>query len=175
MAEYGSMFLVSGLASILFLGGWNGPIPLATMLGLSYPPGATEFSLAGYLGNFLGMLNFMFKASLGVTVMMWIRWTLPRLRIDQVIKTCLKYCLPLAAICFLGALTWTILLPGRAFFGALPFSRPLGAVRELPVGIAATQPADDRASRPPAEPIAGTGEDRALRHVALDVPGRGGF
>jgi type III secretory pathway component EscT len=41
--------------------------------------------------------------------MMWVRWTLPRLRIDQVLTTCLKYCVPLAAFCFIGALLWTIL------------------------------------------------------------------
>ena len=34
--------------------------------------------------------------------MMWVRWTLPRLRIDQVITTCLKYCVPIAAVAFLG-------------------------------------------------------------------------
>ena len=38
--------------------------------------------------------------------MMWVRWTLPRLRIDQVMTTCLKYCVPLAAICFVGAMLW---------------------------------------------------------------------
>ena len=35
--------------------------------------------------------------------MMWLRWTLPRLRIDQVMTTCLKYCIPLAAAMFFGA------------------------------------------------------------------------
>ena len=38
--------------------------------------------------------------------MMWARWTLPRLRIDQVMTTCLKYCVPLSAACFIGALAW---------------------------------------------------------------------
>src|SRR5262249_451971 len=42
------------------------------------------------------------------TVMMWVRWTLPRLRIDQVMTTCLKYCVPLAAICFVGAMIWKL-------------------------------------------------------------------
>ena len=41
--------------------------------------------------------------------MMWIRWTLPRLRIDQVMTMCLKYCVPLAAICFVGVLTWQVI------------------------------------------------------------------
>ncbi|MBC7856814.1 MAG: NADH-quinone oxidoreductase subunit H, partial [Pirellulaceae bacterium] len=47
-------------------------------------------------------------AVVGVVVMMWIRWTLPRLRIDQVMTVCLKYCVPLAAIFFIGALLWKL-------------------------------------------------------------------
>lgn len=106
MAEYGSMFLVSGLATILFFGGWNGPIPITEMLGLAYADGAASWSFAGYFGNFLGMVNFIAKCTLGVTVMMWARWTLPRLRIDQVITMCLKYCLPVGAFFFLIATFW---------------------------------------------------------------------
>ena len=44
--------------------------------------------------------------------MMWIRWTLPRLRIDQVITMCWKYCVPIAAFCFLGLMAWQLYLPG---------------------------------------------------------------
>ncbi|TWT33305.1 NADH-quinone oxidoreductase subunit NuoH [Blastopirellula retiformator] len=100
MAEYGSMFLVSGLAAILFFGGWNGPIPIFFWV----PEG--NFPLET-LANLVGLGNFMLKASIGVLVMMWVRWTLPRLRIDQVITMCLKYCVPIAAFCFVGSLIWT--------------------------------------------------------------------
>jgi NADH-quinone oxidoreductase subunit H len=104
MAEYGSMLSVSLLASILFMGGWNGPIPVAALLGLSYENGP----VLGYLGALLGLLNLLAKGFLGVTVMMWVRWTLPRLRIDQVMTTCLKYCTPIAAVMFLGAALWQV-------------------------------------------------------------------
>ena len=100
MAEYGSMFIVSGLAAILFFGGWNGPIPLLAGFADS-PSWAVQ-----YLANLVGCVNFILKSSLAVTVMIWIRWTLPRLRIDQVIATCWKYCVPIAAVCFLGVLGW---------------------------------------------------------------------
>lgn len=113
MAEYGSMFSVSILAAVLFLGGWHGPVPIGSMLGLTYENGP----VAGYFGNLLGMLNVLFKGVIGVSVMMWVRWTLPRLRIDQVITTCLKYCTPIAAVMFLGATLWQYALPGRNFFG----------------------------------------------------------
>jgi NADH-quinone oxidoreductase subunit H len=115
MAEYGSMFAVSGLAAILFFGGWNGPIPLTELVpGLSYQSATDAWSVGGYLGNMLGMLNFVLKCCLGVTFMMWVRWTLPRLRIDQVMTTCLKYCTPLAAMCFLGAAAWLLAFPNGA-------------------------------------------------------------
>jgi NADH-quinone oxidoreductase subunit H len=118
MAEYGSMFAVSGLAAILFFGGWNGPIPVSSILGLTPENGP----ILGYLGNFLGMLNFIFKCCLGVTFMMWARWTLPRLRIDQVMKVCLKYCTPIAAVMFLGAVLWTYYLPGGVGLRAMPYA-----------------------------------------------------
>ena len=57
-----------------------------------------------FVASLAGCANFIGKTVLGVVVMMWVRWTLPRLRIDQVITTCLKYCVPLVAVCFLGAL-----------------------------------------------------------------------
>ncbi|MCA9226860.1 MAG: NADH-quinone oxidoreductase subunit NuoH [Planctomycetales bacterium] len=108
MAEYGSMFLVSGLASILFFGGWHGPIPVFDILGWSYLQGEEGFRVLGFLATAAGCVNFMLKAVVGVTVMIWVRWTLPRLRIDQVITTCLKYCVPLAAVCFVFVVLWQV-------------------------------------------------------------------
>ena len=107
MAEYGSMFAVSGLAAILFFGGWNGPLPITEWLGLADD---ARTRCCSYLGNLVGMLNFMVKCVFGVTFMMWVRWTLPRLRIDQVMTTCLKYCTPIAAA-----------VPGRDALDAMRF------------------------------------------------------
>jgi NADH-quinone oxidoreductase subunit H len=97
MAEYGSMFLVSAVAAILFFGGWHGPLPI-------FAPAADAGGFLGYLAKVAGTANLIFKAVVGVTVMMWIRWTLPRLRIDQVITMCWKYCVPIAAVCCVGAI-----------------------------------------------------------------------
>ena len=133
MAEYGSMFAVSGLAAILFFGGWNGPIPITSMLGLTPENGP----VLAWIGNLLGLFNFIFKCVLGVTFMVWVRWTLPRLRIDQVMQVCLKYCTPIAAVMFLGATCWTYLLPGGVGLRAMPYaqryvtSAPADAAAEL--------------------------------------------
>src|SRR5205085_10057390 len=54
MAEYGSMFLVSGLAAILFFGGWHGPIPLITASGIDDSTGALWF-----LTRTIGVVIFM--------------------------------------------------------------------------------------------------------------------
>lgn len=136
MAEYGSMFIVSALAAILFLGGWHGPIPIGRPIAeglasaLALIPYVNREWVADYMANLLGCLNFIFKSCLGVTVMMWIRWTLPRLRIDQVITMCWKYCVPLAAVGFLGVCFWQyaeLPSPNRAF---RLDNRPMGSVRE---------------------------------------------
>ena len=138
MAEYGSMFLVSGLASILFFGGWNGPIPLFSILSWT----DSSYPALVYLAHLGGCVNFMFKATVGVTVMIWVRWTLPRLRIDQVITTCLKYCVPVAAVCFLGALVWQVAeLPSPNDWHLLTSHR--AEIRETWVEAAAEVAAED--------------------------------
>src|SRR5205807_8963295 len=53
---------------------------------------------------------FVFKAWLLVFVMMWVRWTLPRLRIDQVMMTCLKYLLPISCALLLGVSLWQVIV-----------------------------------------------------------------
>lgn len=73
LAEYGAMVLVAGLAVILFLGGWVGPF-------------------------FSGPLAFFLKTLLIVFVQMWLRWTLPRLRVDQLMALCWKYLIPVAFV-----------------------------------------------------------------------------
>jgi NADH-quinone oxidoreductase subunit H len=98
MAEYASMFAVSGIAILLFLGGWN--------IGLV--PGRDLSELIGVWGNVINVLVFIVKGWLLVFVMMWVRWTLPRLRIDQVMMTCLKYLLPISCVLLLGVGLWQV-------------------------------------------------------------------
>jgi NADH-quinone oxidoreductase subunit H len=133
MAEYGAMLAISAMAAILFLGGWNGPIPIATLLHLTPETGnaiAKLLHLEPEIGviivttiaNLLGLCNMIIKAYAGVTFMMCLRWTLPRLRIDQVMTTCLKYCLPLVSAMLAGAMLWTFVFPGGVVRKIMPTS-----------------------------------------------------
>jgi NADH-quinone oxidoreductase subunit H len=83
--------------------------------------------------------------------MMWVRWTLPRLRIDQVMITCLKYCTPIAAVMFVGATLWTYFLPGGLF---IPQQTRYGSVREGWHLEAQRLPSDEPAPENPLDSVA---------------------
>lgn len=92
VAEYCHMIVGSGVFCLLFLGGWN---PL---------PGLPLLTLAGWLGiagnpllmGGLGIVLFLGKVSSFIFFFMWVRWTLPRFRYDQVMKIGWQRLLPLA-------------------------------------------------------------------------------
>jgi NADH-quinone oxidoreductase subunit H len=107
MAEYGSMFAVSGIASILFLGGWHTGLPIGELTKLL----GGSSTLGFIVGNVINVVVFIAKGWVLVFVMMWVRWTLPRLRIDQVMMTCLKYFLPISCVLLLGVSLWLTFVP----------------------------------------------------------------
>ncbi len=117
LAEYASMFAVGGIATLLFLGGWNTGLGIERILE---PAGS-------FVVNLFGFVVFVTKASLMVFVQIWIRWTLPRLRIDQVMMTCLKYLIPIACFLFFGAIVWPLALSATLGRPTLfPVGSPLG-------------------------------------------------
>jgi NADH-quinone oxidoreductase subunit H len=84
MAEYTEMFVISSVASVLFLGGWYSPFPQGVLQHV------------GPIG--LGPAWLIAKAWSLVFVMMWLRWTLPRLRVDQLMHVAWKVLLPIAMV-----------------------------------------------------------------------------
>jgi NADH-quinone oxidoreductase subunit H len=74
-AEYSNLLIVCAVATVLFLGGWHGPGP-----------------------DWLGPLWFFLKAYALVFVIMWFRWTFPRLRFDQLMRFAWMYLVPLALV-----------------------------------------------------------------------------
>jgi NADH-quinone oxidoreductase subunit H len=107
-AEYAAMFDVGGIQTALFLGGWNDPFGL---IGWAYHhyslPENYSFAML-FLINLIGVGMFVIKALGIVFVQMWLRWTLPRPRIDQVLYACVKVLLPLSCVLLLGAALWQL-------------------------------------------------------------------
>ena len=85
LAEFLNMFIIAGIATMVFLGGWA-PINIGI--------GAFD-AVMDYIP---GIVWFMGKAFAVVWLMMWIKWTFPRLRIDQILKLEWKYLMPLALV-----------------------------------------------------------------------------
>ena len=112
-AEYAAMFVVSAIQVTLWLGAWYDPFGLvAHFEGLCHTPAGQLISLDknALIANALGASIFVIKASVLVYIQMWIRWTVPRLRIDQVLHLCVKVLLPVAALNVLCAATYLWLL-----------------------------------------------------------------
>jgi NADH-quinone oxidoreductase subunit H len=81
-AEYANMFVVAAIMTIVFFGGWNSPF--GDFLG----------------GPILGVIWFSFKALCVVFVQIWLRWTLPRFRVDQLMNLGWKVLIPISFVCF---------------------------------------------------------------------------
>jgi NADH-quinone oxidoreductase subunit H len=96
VAEYAHMIVGSGVFTLLFLGGWN-PLPWISLTrlvhGLSHVIGFATHPL--FMGV-LGVAIFLGKVAFFIFFFMWIRWTLPRFRYDQIMKLGWQKLLPLA-------------------------------------------------------------------------------
>ena len=86
LGEYLGMFAISGLAVTLFLGGWHAPIRALEIVP-SY-------------------FWFFAKLSLLIFIFIWVRGTLPRTRVDQVMNFAWKFMLPMAFACIIAAAIW---------------------------------------------------------------------
>lgn len=85
LAEYLNLFVVSGVAATVFLGGWA-PVNI----------GIEGFDAV--MNYIPGIVWFLGKTFAVVWLLMWVRWTFPRLRIDQILKLEWKYLMPLCLI-----------------------------------------------------------------------------
>ena len=83
LAEFLNLFIVAGMTSLVFLGGWC-PVHI----------GVEAFD--DVMDLIPGIVWFLGKAFAMVWLLMWIKWTFPRLRIDQILKLEWKYLMPLA-------------------------------------------------------------------------------
>jgi NADH-quinone oxidoreductase subunit H len=90
LSEYANMFAVSAIAATLFLGGWNSPF-------------------GDWLsGPYWGVFWFLTKGMTFIFVQMWLRWTLPRLRVDQLMYVGWKVLIPFAFVVVIGVGFWVM-------------------------------------------------------------------
>jgi len=97
MEEYAAMFLYCVVGSFFFFGGFASP--LTWLAAQAFGHGGIAYQLAA-------AVTIVAKGFFGVFLMMWLRWTLPRVRIDQVMTMGYKYLTPLSLVCVLGAGVW---------------------------------------------------------------------
>lgn len=100
-AEWANVFVMCGIASALFLGGWQIP-------GLT--PAQQE---ASFLLQCMGAVIFQLKSWFLIFVVIWIRWTLPRVRIDQMMNLCWKWFVPTSFAAFILTAVWVVWSPLR--------------------------------------------------------------
>tara|TARA_B100002052_G_scaffold241646_1_gene226183 strand:+ start:1021 stop:2115 length:1095 start_codon:yes stop_codon:yes gene_type:complete len=100
LSEYTNMLIISLVGAFVFLGGWGSPLTLINIIPSSYM----------FLeGPFLGMLWLLLKAIILIFIMMWFRWTFPRLRVDQLMYLCWKVFIPFALFNILAVGIWEII------------------------------------------------------------------
>lgn len=139
-AEYVSMFVVSGLLTILFLGGWDAPWALAAQRPedplFAWAQSPSWIAQLAYGALISGPLWFVAKCLLLIFVQMWLRWTLPRLRIDQVLYSCIQVIVPLMFVVLLAAAVWEWLLNPATSPSALPRGGTLFVVASNLISLA---------------------------------------
>jgi NADH-quinone oxidoreductase subunit H len=86
LAEYIGMFAVSGLGMTVFLGGWHAPL-----------------SIFEFIPSYVW---FFAKLSVLIFIYIWVRGTLPRTRVDQIMNFAWKFMLPMAFTCIIAAAVW---------------------------------------------------------------------
>jgi NADH-quinone oxidoreductase subunit H len=117
LAEYMSVFGVSCLGTVLFLGGASLPYPLNNFPGMLLG----ETLVSKLLTNGIAVIIFFTKVLLYVFLMFWVRATLPRIRVDRLMNFAWKYLVPLSVINILAAAVWfeCVIRPGPDNAGVL--------------------------------------------------------
>lgn len=110
MGEYAAMFIFSGVLATVFLGGWNAlPINWDWVAQHSTIPVFSGLAdIMGKLNYWLAPLWFMGKITFMISVYIWLRATLPRLRYDQLMSLGWKSLLPLATVNFIVVGAWIL-------------------------------------------------------------------
>jgi NADH-quinone oxidoreductase subunit H len=95
LVEWGNLYVIGALCTTMFLGGWQ------------VPPISSNAAVIGLLQ----VITFFAKSYFLVFVAMWIRATLPRVRVDQLMSLCWKYLTPISFVNMVGTAAWVVFFP----------------------------------------------------------------
>jgi NADH-quinone oxidoreductase subunit H len=115
LAEYIEIFVVCGVAAALFLGGYKVPFDFGEGAVIARTLGI-DTEIATKVGNLLQVGSFFTKTLALYYVVIWIRWTLPRMRVDHLMTLCWKYMTPIALFNLVGCAVWMWLFDGKSFW-----------------------------------------------------------
>ena len=107
LVEWANLWIIGAVAVTLFLGGWQ--IPGVSAQDWTVLRGAGAFPAAGWWAlQVVSFVVFALKTLFLVNVIIWIRWTLPRIRVDQMMNLCWKYLVPGGFAAMIFTLLWQI-------------------------------------------------------------------
>ena len=113
LAEYVEVFVVCAVASALYLGGYKVPFDLGDGTLIQSSLGLHPL-LAKNIGQMLQVGAFFTKTFALYYVVIWVRWTLPRLRVDQLVSLCWKYLTPISIFNLIGIAVWVWAFEGHS-------------------------------------------------------------
>jgi NADH-quinone oxidoreductase subunit H len=100
VAEYANMIVGSAVFTLLFLGGWNilPGVPLASLMGWLHSMTGSALLLSPVASGLISTFIFLGKVFTLIFIFMWVRWTVPRFRYDQVMRLGWQKLLPLSIV-----------------------------------------------------------------------------
>jgi NADH-quinone oxidoreductase subunit H len=111
LVEWGNMWVMSALAATMFLGGWQIP-------GLSPERFDALTGGVAVVAEIASLFIFALKTLFFVFVVMWLRWTLPRIRVDQMMNMCWKYLVPASFAGVLFVAVWMLIVNATPWLGS---------------------------------------------------------
>jgi len=116
LVEFGNLWVMSAVAVTLFFGGWQ--VPFVGPETWAAVRGAGALPAPGWWGlQVVSMIVFVLKTLTVLNLIVWVRWTLPRIRVDQMMSLCWKYLVPFAFASLVGSMFWQLLLSAAPAVG----------------------------------------------------------
>jgi len=110
LVEWGNLWVMSALAVTMFMGGWQVPFfPAERLDALT--------GWAAFFAEVASLMIFALKTLFFVFVVMWLRWTLPRIRVDQMMNMCWKYLVPASFVGVLFVAGWMLVVRSAPAIG----------------------------------------------------------